>query len=66
MRVTMRHIRAAGLCSRGARIMAKKAGLNWQKCLEEGVEMEELRASGIDTHYLDKLEEQLGVEDGVR
>lgn len=66
MRVTMRHIRAAGLCSRGARVAAQRCGINWQEFLDKGLEMEVLRNSGLDSHFLDKVEEQLGVEDGVR
>lgn len=57
MRVTMRHLRAVGFCSRGARIVAKRGGIDWSKFLAEGIDIEELRVK-IDPAFCDKLEEQ--------
>lgn len=46
MKITMRQVREAGLCARGARRFAEKYGLDWQKFLSEGIEAEELIATG--------------------
>lgn len=44
--VTMRHIRAAGLCSRGARAFFQRHGLDWSRFLREGIAAAELEATG--------------------
>lgn len=43
--VTMQHIRAAGMCSRGARAFFKSAGLDWDAFLAEGIPAEKLAAT---------------------
>jgi len=37
VRVTMRHVRAAGMCSSGAREFFKRYNLNWQDFLKNGI-----------------------------
>lgn len=59
MRITMREIREVGICSRGAREAAKRADINWQEFLNDGVELEDLRGK-VDQHFFDKLEGQHG------
>ena len=44
--VTMRDVRAAGMCSRGPRAFFKRHGLDWNRFLEEGIPAEELEATG--------------------
>jgi len=41
----MRHIRAAGMCSRGTRTFFQNAGLDWDRFLAEGIPAEELAAT---------------------
>jgi hypothetical protein len=43
MRVYMRHIRAAGYCSRGCRLFAQRYGIDWPRFLREGIEADTLR-----------------------
>lgn len=44
--VTMRHIRAASMCSRGARGFFERHGLDWSAFLREGIAAETLEATG--------------------
>jgi len=44
--ITMRDIRAAKQCSRGARAFFERHGLDWQDFLENGVPAEKLLATG--------------------
>jgi len=43
MIVTMRHVRAAGMCSEGAREFCKRYEINWLDFLKNGIEAERLR-----------------------
>ena len=44
--VTMRHVRAAGMCSGGARRIAKERGWDWDGFLEHGISSEILEETG--------------------
>lgn len=44
--VRMEHIRAARMCSGGARSFFDRHGLDWSAFLREGVDAEELLATG--------------------
>lgn len=44
--VRMEHVRAARMCSRGARAFFERHGLDWQTFLKEGVPAESLEATG--------------------
>lgn len=44
--VKMEHIRAARMCSRGARTFFERHGLDWQKFLKDGLPAEALEATG--------------------
>ena len=44
--ITMRDIRAAKQCSRGARAFFERHGLDWQDFLENGVPAEKLLETG--------------------
>lgn len=45
--VYVRHVRAAGICCRGARAwFARQEGLSWQTFLAEGYPADTLRACG--------------------
>jgi hypothetical protein len=46
MIVTMRDVRAAKMCSRGARDFLKRHGFDWADFLENGVTPEQLEATG--------------------
>lgn len=46
VKVTMKHVRAAKMCSRGARQFFKKHNLNWESFLREGVSSDLLEATG--------------------
>lgn len=46
MIVTMRHIRAAKMCSRGACAFFKRHNLDWSSFLKNGIPEEELIATG--------------------
>lgn len=41
--VTMRHVRKAGLCSRGLRKFAEEKGLNWDDFLQNGMPLDQVR-----------------------
>jgi hypothetical protein len=44
--ITMRHVRAAKMCSRGGRAFAERHGLDWDRFLREGIPAEQLEATG--------------------
>lgn len=44
--VKMCHIRAAKMCSRGARAFFERHGLDWSKFLSEGLPVEQIEATG--------------------
>lgn len=44
--VTMEHVRAARMCSRGARAFFERHGLDWQRFLTEGLPAEQIEATG--------------------
>jgi hypothetical protein len=44
--VTMRHIRAARLCSRGTRTFFQRHGLDWVGFLRHGIAAERLEGTG--------------------
>lgn len=44
--VTMRDVRAAQQCSRGARAFFKRHDLDWQRFLDEGLPIEDIEATG--------------------
>ena len=46
MIVIMRDMRAAKICSRGAREFFKRHGLDWSGFLKNGIEAEKLEATG--------------------
>lgn len=46
MIIRMTDIRAAKMCSRGARAFFQTHGLNWEKFLQEGIPEEELLNTG--------------------
>lgn len=46
IRVKMNHIRAAKMCSRGARQWFERHGLDWSTFLREGLPVEEIEATG--------------------
>lgn len=46
MRVTMRHVRQARMCSHAVRIFFKQHNLDWDAFLREGIEPEKLVATG--------------------
>lgn len=46
VKVHMRHIRAAKLCSRGAREWAAAQGIPWNDFLDNGVDADRLEATG--------------------
>lgn len=46
MMVTIKHVRAAGICSRGARAWVASKGLSWATFLDTGFDAEFLRATG--------------------
>ena len=41
-KVTMRHVRAAGMCSYGAREFFKRHNLSWQDFLKNGIPIADL------------------------
>lgn len=59
MIVTMKEIRVAGFCSRGARKVFNSSGLNWQDFLENGIELDVLKLN-VDKHFTDELESKNG------
>lgn len=44
--ITMRHIRQAAYCSRGARAFFRRHGLDWDRFLREGLPAEQFIATG--------------------
>ena len=54
--VTMAHIRAAGLCARGARAWFAQHGLDWADFIAHGIPAERLGATG--DHYAHLVCEQ--------
>lgn len=44
--ITMRHVRAARMCSRGARAFAQRHGLDWDTFVRAGLPAEMLIATG--------------------
>lgn len=44
--VTMRHVRQAHMCSRGARAFFARHGLDYGRFLREGLPAEQIRATG--------------------
>lgn len=42
----MAHVRAARLCARGARALARRYGLDWSAFLRHGIPASELEATG--------------------
>lgn len=46
MMITMRDIRAAKMCSRGARQFFERHGLDWSTFLKEGIDAELLAQTG--------------------
>lgn len=43
---TMRHVRAAQQCSRGARAFFERHGLDWSAFIAQGIPADTLRATG--------------------
>lgn len=43
--ITMEHVRAAKMCSRGARAFFERHGLDWQQFLESGLPVETIEAT---------------------
>ncbi len=46
VKVKMRHIREARMCSKGARAFFDAHGLDWQEFLREGIDSDKLEATG--------------------
>lgn len=46
VKVTMRHVRQATMCSRGARAFFQSHGLDWDTFLREGLDSSVIRATG--------------------
>lgn len=46
MRVYVRHLRAAKLCTRGGRAWSARHGISWTDFLRDGIEADRLRAVG--------------------
>ena len=46
VKVTMLHVRKAGMCSRGARAFFERHGLDWTAFLKEGLDAEIIEATG--------------------
>lgn len=44
--ITMRHVRAADLCSRGSRNWFEKYGLSWNEFLTTGISADRILATG--------------------
>lgn len=44
--ITMRTIRASGMCSNGARAFFQAHNLDWSKFLKEGIDCETVEATG--------------------
>ena len=46
MNITMRDVRAAKMCSRGARLFFERHNLDWSKFLAQGIDSELIAATG--------------------
>ena len=46
MIITMRDIRAAGMCSKGARKWFNRNGLEWSEFLKDGIDSDEILKTG--------------------
>jgi hypothetical protein len=46
VKVTIRHVRALYMCTRGARRWCNRYGLDWREFLRHGIPVELLRQSG--------------------
>lgn len=46
MIITMRDIRAAKICGRGAKMFFERHGLDWRKFVKEGIDSEVLESTG--------------------
>lgn len=46
MKITMRDVRGAGMCSKGARQFFKRHRLSWPEFLKAGVDVEKVEATG--------------------
>jgi hypothetical protein len=46
IKVSMRHVRQAAMCSRGARAFFRRHGLDWDTFLREGLDADVIRATG--------------------
>lgn len=44
--VTMKHVRKAKMCSKGARSFFRKHDLNWSRFLRQGLPASEIEATG--------------------
>lgn len=44
--VRMEHVRAAKMCSRGARAFFDRHGLDWNAFIREGIPVEQIEATG--------------------
>lgn len=53
MIVTMRHVRAAGMCSEGAREFCKRYDIDWSDFIKNGIDAERLK--GIDNALLQQV-----------
>lgn len=43
IKVTLKHIRACGYCSKGVRAFCRQHGIDWSVFLREGFDIEDLR-----------------------
>lgn len=46
MRITMRDVRAAKMCSRGARVFCARNGLDWAEFIKHGLDAKVIEATG--------------------
>lgn len=46
MRVTLKDVRAASMCSRGAREFFKRHSLDWSAFIKDGIDAEQLMSTG--------------------
>jgi hypothetical protein len=44
--ITMRHVRQAGMCSKGARMFFRRHGLDWATFVRQGLPAEKIAATG--------------------
>lgn len=57
MKIKLSHIRAIGMCRKGAQAAAKTYGIDWQKLQTEGIDSSEILATG--DHRAKKLIESV-------